>query len=191
MYAVIKTGGKQYRVSAGDKLKIEKLAAEVGAGQIVYLRDALRRQFSISRSKKNGKNHRERPAQDARAAGSLSFIYSPICVVQRLDKQSSVLQGTCHTAEREADMIEQVQSCAEARARLRVANAGFEMLLRDKMISGQEIGGPQHGFGERQVVGILRFQGDLLAARGDLQAEAGGGDDALHGGWLRIREGQC
>lgn len=31
MYAVIKTGGKQYRVSAGEKLKIEKLVAEVGS----------------------------------------------------------------------------------------------------------------------------------------------------------------
>ena len=31
MYAVIKTGGKQYRVSAGEKLKIEQLPAEVGA----------------------------------------------------------------------------------------------------------------------------------------------------------------
>jgi large subunit ribosomal protein L21 len=31
MYAVIRTGGKQYRVSAGDKLKVEKLAADVGA----------------------------------------------------------------------------------------------------------------------------------------------------------------
>ena len=31
MYAVIKTGGKQYRVSAGDKLKIEKLDAEIGS----------------------------------------------------------------------------------------------------------------------------------------------------------------
>jgi large subunit ribosomal protein L21 len=30
MYAVIRTGGKQYRVSAGEKLRIEKLAAEVG-----------------------------------------------------------------------------------------------------------------------------------------------------------------
>ena len=30
MYAVVKTGGKQYRVSAGEKLKVEKLAAEVG-----------------------------------------------------------------------------------------------------------------------------------------------------------------
>lgn len=31
MFAVIKTGGKQYRVAAGDKLRIEKLAADVGA----------------------------------------------------------------------------------------------------------------------------------------------------------------
>jgi large subunit ribosomal protein L21 len=31
MYAVIKTGGKQYRVCSGDKLKIEKLAADVGS----------------------------------------------------------------------------------------------------------------------------------------------------------------
>ena len=30
MYAVIKTGGKQYRVAAGEKLKIEQIAAEVG-----------------------------------------------------------------------------------------------------------------------------------------------------------------
>ena len=31
MYAVFKTGGKQYRASQGDKLKIEKLDAEAGA----------------------------------------------------------------------------------------------------------------------------------------------------------------
>ncbi|MFY7698517.1 MAG: 50S ribosomal protein L21 [Legionella sp.] len=31
MYAVIKTGGKQYRVKEGDLLKIEELAAEVGS----------------------------------------------------------------------------------------------------------------------------------------------------------------
>ena len=30
MYALIKTGGKQYKVSEGDFLKIEKLAGEVG-----------------------------------------------------------------------------------------------------------------------------------------------------------------
>jgi large subunit ribosomal protein L21 len=30
MYAVIKTGGKQYRVSKGDKLRVEKLPGNVG-----------------------------------------------------------------------------------------------------------------------------------------------------------------
>jgi large subunit ribosomal protein L21 len=30
MYAVFKTGGKQYRASQGDRLRIEKLDAEVG-----------------------------------------------------------------------------------------------------------------------------------------------------------------
>ena len=30
MYAVFKTGGKQYRASAGDKLRVERLDAEVG-----------------------------------------------------------------------------------------------------------------------------------------------------------------
>ena len=31
MYAVIKTGGKQYRVQAGDLLVVEKLDGEPGA----------------------------------------------------------------------------------------------------------------------------------------------------------------
>jgi len=31
MYAVIKCGGKQYRVSQGDTLRVEKLATEAGA----------------------------------------------------------------------------------------------------------------------------------------------------------------
>ena len=31
MYAVVETGGKQYRVAAGDKLEVEKLSADAGA----------------------------------------------------------------------------------------------------------------------------------------------------------------
>jgi large subunit ribosomal protein L21 len=31
MYAVIKTGGKQYRVESGAQLRVESLAADVGA----------------------------------------------------------------------------------------------------------------------------------------------------------------
>jgi len=31
MYAVIKTGGKQYRVSSGEKIKVEQIPADVGS----------------------------------------------------------------------------------------------------------------------------------------------------------------
>ncbi|MEO0677032.1 MAG: 50S ribosomal protein L21 [Pseudomonadota bacterium] len=39
MFAVMKTGGKQYRVSAGDVLRVEKLAAD--AGETVQFNDIL------------------------------------------------------------------------------------------------------------------------------------------------------
>ena len=39
MFAVIKTGGKQYRVSAGDKLKVEKIKGE--PGEIVQFGEVL------------------------------------------------------------------------------------------------------------------------------------------------------
>lgn len=39
MYAVIKTGGKQYRVTAGDELAVEKLAA--AAGETIQFNDVL------------------------------------------------------------------------------------------------------------------------------------------------------
>jgi len=35
MYAVIKTGGKQYKVVPGEKLKVEQIPAEVGAQVIL------------------------------------------------------------------------------------------------------------------------------------------------------------
>jgi large subunit ribosomal protein L21 len=35
MYAVIKTGGKQYKVSPGEKLKVEQLPTEVGAAVVL------------------------------------------------------------------------------------------------------------------------------------------------------------
>ncbi|ACZ41409.1 ribosomal protein L21 [Thermobaculum terrenum ATCC BAA-798] len=39
MYAVIRTGGKQYKVAVGDQLSVEKLPAE--AGQAVQFDDVL------------------------------------------------------------------------------------------------------------------------------------------------------
>ena len=35
MYAVIKTGGKQYRVSTGETLKIETVAGDVGSAVVL------------------------------------------------------------------------------------------------------------------------------------------------------------
>jgi len=35
MYAVIKTGGKQYKVAPGEKLKVETIPADVGAEVIL------------------------------------------------------------------------------------------------------------------------------------------------------------
>ena len=35
MYAVIKTGGKQYRVSSGETLKIETVVGEVGSAVVL------------------------------------------------------------------------------------------------------------------------------------------------------------
>ncbi|SDK80516.1 LSU ribosomal protein L21P [Methylophilus rhizosphaerae] len=35
MYAVIKTGGKQYKVAAGDKVKVEKLTGDVGSTVVI------------------------------------------------------------------------------------------------------------------------------------------------------------
>jgi large subunit ribosomal protein L21 len=39
MFAIVRTGGKQYRVAAGDKIAVEKIAGE--AGETVSLTDVL------------------------------------------------------------------------------------------------------------------------------------------------------
>src|SRR3954465_10918743 len=65
--------------------------------------------------------------------------------------------------------IIQMMSSAQARAGRRVAQAGFEMLLCNKMISRQMIGEAQHRFSVRHVAGILRFKSYFLASRGDIE----------------------
>ncbi len=35
MYAVIRTGGKQYKVAAGQTIRVERLAADVGANVVL------------------------------------------------------------------------------------------------------------------------------------------------------------
>ncbi len=43
MYAIIRSGGKQYQVAAGDRLRVEKLEGEVGStvelGEVLLLVD--------------------------------------------------------------------------------------------------------------------------------------------------------
>lgn len=36
MFAIIETGGKQYKVAAGDSLKVEKLAEAKAKGEVVF-----------------------------------------------------------------------------------------------------------------------------------------------------------
>ena len=44
MYAVVESGGKQYRVSVGESLRVEKLTSETGEivqlGRVLFLSDA-------------------------------------------------------------------------------------------------------------------------------------------------------
>ena len=46
MFAVVRTGGKQYRVAAGDKIAVEKLAGE--AGDTITLGDILLDDFRLA-----------------------------------------------------------------------------------------------------------------------------------------------
>ena len=63
MYAVIKTGGKQYRVSAGDKLRVEKIPGSVG--EKVELSEVLR---LTSRRVEAHENVTQLPVRTPRAA---------------------------------------------------------------------------------------------------------------------------
>ena len=67
MYAVFETGGKQYRASAGDLLKVEKLDTENGASVTAEVVDAERKDkkiliFKMKRRKtyRLKKGHRQR-----------------------------------------------------------------------------------------------------------------------------------
>lgn len=39
MYAIVRTGGKQYQVAQGDRLRVEKIVGEVG--ETIELNDVL------------------------------------------------------------------------------------------------------------------------------------------------------
>jgi large subunit ribosomal protein L21 len=45
MYAVVKTGGKQYKVAAGEKLKVEQIPADIGAEITLATKSSLVRRW--------------------------------------------------------------------------------------------------------------------------------------------------
>ena len=55
MYAIIRTGGKQYKVEAGDEILVEKLDAEVGAEVAFEAFDALWRRGRSWQARSRGR----------------------------------------------------------------------------------------------------------------------------------------
>ena len=60
MYAVIKTGGKQYRVAKDEVIKIERLDGEVGASVTATVLEQTRGEKLIVFKKRRRKNYRRR-----------------------------------------------------------------------------------------------------------------------------------
>ena len=87
-----------------------------------------------------------------------TFLYGELRILQRSIEQASIQQRTCHADEQEASVMELVLSGSKARTGPRGAETGLAMLLCDNVISQQMIGGRQHRFCQRHVIGIPRLQ---------------------------------
>ena len=105
MYAVIRTGGKQYKVAAGEKIKVEQIAADVGQeivlDQVLALGDGAaltvgaplvsgadhRRKFTMAQKKGGGSTRNGRDSQPkmlgVKAFGGESISAGAIIVRQR------------------------------------------------------------------------------------------------------------
>lgn len=79
MYAIIQTGGKQYRVQEGDILRIEKLEAE--AGQIIEINDVLavskEGQLKLGTPKLDGAKAVLKVLEQGKAKKIIVFKYKP------------------------------------------------------------------------------------------------------------------
>ena len=64
MFAVMKTGGKQYRVQAGDVLRVEKLAAD--AGETVQFNEILMVGATVGTRLRQGACRRWTPPSEPR-----------------------------------------------------------------------------------------------------------------------------
>jgi large subunit ribosomal protein L21 len=79
MFAVIETGGKQYKVSAGEKIKVEKLSAEAGDSfvfdKVLLISDKGKTQFGAPHIK--GAKVEAKVLEQARNKKQIVFRYHP------------------------------------------------------------------------------------------------------------------
>jgi large subunit ribosomal protein L21 len=79
MYAVIKTGGKQYRVSPGDSIEVEKLPYEVGEqielDQVLLVANGSK--AKIGRPVVDGANVKATVTRQAKGRKVIIFKYRP------------------------------------------------------------------------------------------------------------------
>ncbi len=77
--AIIATGGKQYKVNAGSKVKVEKLDAEVGA-EVVFdqvLLDARNGAVKIGMPTVNGSTVKAKVLEQGKGEKVITFKYKP------------------------------------------------------------------------------------------------------------------
>lgn len=110
MYAVVRTGGKQYRVAAGDVVEVEKLAGDIG--EEIQLNDVLLvsngEQISIGQPMVDGASVKAIITGQYRGPKILSFRYRPKKRIRvrrghrqyltRLEIQSVILNGESFTS---------------------------------------------------------------------------------------------
>jgi large subunit ribosomal protein L21 len=81
MFAVIKTGGKQYKVAEGDKIKVEKIEAEEGAkvefSDVLLISDEIGKEIKIGSPFVEGAKVEGEVLRQGRGDKIIIFKYKP------------------------------------------------------------------------------------------------------------------
>ncbi len=102
MYAVVKTGGKQYRVSPGDSIEVEKLPYEVGeqsrAGQVLLVVNGTG--AKIGQPLVEGAKVKATVTRQAKGRKVIIFKYRPSKRYRRKQGASTALHPASHRRDR-------------------------------------------------------------------------------------------
>ena len=88
MFAVMKTGGKQYRVQSGDILRVEKLAAD--AGETVQFNEVLMVGSTVGTPMVEGAGVQAEVIDQIKGDKVINFV-------KRRRKHSSIITNKCFT----------------------------------------------------------------------------------------------